>query len=73
LSNSRKLKEIKVRTEWCKGCGICVYVCPKKVFEMKRFKVVVAHPEACIVCGRCEEACPDFCLEIIPDDINQQD
>ncbi len=71
MSRSRKLKEIKMKTEWCKGCAICVEVCPKSVYEIKRFKSVVVHPEACIVCGRCEEACPDFCIEIIPDELNQ--
>ncbi|MBN1880184.1 4Fe-4S binding protein [bacterium] len=72
-ASSRKVKEIRIRAEWCKGCGICVYVCPKNVFEMNRFKAIVARQDDCIVCGRCEEACPDFCLEIIPDDSSNQD
>lgn len=73
MSTSRKIKEIRIRTEWCKGCAICVDVCPKNVFAMKRFKAIVTDQDACIVCGRCEEACPDFCLEIIPDELSQQE
>ncbi|MCG2757228.1 MAG: 4Fe-4S binding protein, partial [Desulfobacteraceae bacterium] len=26
-----KLKEHVINRNWCKGCGICVYFCPKKV------------------------------------------
>ena len=31
---SKKLKEIKVNRDWCKGCGICVHFCPKQVLEL---------------------------------------
>ncbi|MBS3968703.1 MAG: 4Fe-4S binding protein, partial [Clostridia bacterium] len=22
---------VHIKKEWCKGCGICVHLCPKKV------------------------------------------
>lgn len=73
LSGSKKIKEIRIRTAWCKGCGLCVEVCPKDVLVMDRFKAAVANLDACIACGRCEDMCPDFCLEVITEDRESQD
>ncbi|MBN1295314.1 ferredoxin family protein [bacterium] len=73
LSKVKKVKAIRIREEWCKGCGLCVEVCPKHVLVMNRFKATVADLDACIVCCRCEDICPDFCLEVIPEDFDQQE
>ena len=29
-----KLKKHHIYRDWCKGCGICVALCPKKVLEL---------------------------------------
>jgi 2-oxoglutarate ferredoxin oxidoreductase subunit delta len=29
-----KLKKHDISRDWCKGCGICVELCPKKVLEL---------------------------------------
>ncbi len=29
-----KLKKHHINRDWCKGCGICVELCPKKVLEL---------------------------------------
>jgi branched-chain amino acid transport system substrate-binding protein len=29
-----KLKQHHINRDWCKGCGICVELCPKKVLEL---------------------------------------
>jgi len=56
----------------CKGCGLCVYYCPKGVLEMsdrrneKGYNVVeVAHPEKCNSCKLCEISCPDFAIYVV--------
>ncbi len=55
--------EFKIKTERCKGCGICVAFCPKKVLAIDTLgKVYVANPEACIACGQCELRCPDYAI-----------
>lgn len=39
---SQKLKEHMIDRDWCKGCGICVYFCPKKVLELDDMDKVAA-------------------------------
>ncbi len=54
---------LKVYMERCKGCGICVEFCPKKVLELSELeKVVVAREQDCIKCKQCEMRCPDFAI-----------
>ncbi len=63
MAIDRKKLEIKVKREWCKGCGICVHFCPKQCLELdERDKIVMARPEDCIKCGQCEQRCPDFAI-----------
>ncbi len=59
-----KLKAHVINEEWCKGCGICVAFCPKKVLEMDGETVKAVRPEDCIVCRLCEMRCPDLAIEI---------
>lgn len=55
--------EISIRKERCKGCGICVEFCPKKVLALDSLgKVFVAQGEECIACGQCELRCPDYAI-----------
>ena len=55
-------KSLDVKTEWCKGCGICVEFCPTNVLELKDGKVNIKDLDACIKCGQCELRCPDFAI-----------
>ena len=55
-------KSLDVKTEWCKGCGICVEFCPTNVLELKDGKVNIKDLDTCIKCGLCELRCPDFAI-----------
>jgi 2-oxoglutarate ferredoxin oxidoreductase subunit delta len=56
--------EIEIKVEWCKGCEICVAVCPHDVLEMDGGVVRVKNAEACTACGLCELHCPDFAITV---------
>jgi len=67
----KKAVNIHLNQKWCKGCYICLEVCPKKVFEKslevseKGFNPVVAvHPELCTHCLQCEMLCPDLAINV---------
>jgi 2-oxoglutarate ferredoxin oxidoreductase subunit delta len=54
----------------CKGCGICVTMCTKKVLKLSdelgpkgyRYPVLIGE---CIGCKVCELFCPDFSIIVI--------
>ena len=61
--------QIRIRLEWCKGCGICSAFCPKGVLGLDEDtrKVFVKDGSKCTGCGNCELYCPDFCVELVDD------
>jgi 2-oxoglutarate ferredoxin oxidoreductase subunit delta len=55
-----------IKEEWCKGCGICVEFCPRKILTLGEEETVkVVRPEECTACGLCELRCPDFALGVV--------
>ncbi len=56
---------VDVNSSYCKGCEICVQVCPKNVLAMNdRQKAIVVHLDACSGCLNCEIYCPDFAIDV---------
>ncbi len=58
--------------ERCKGCGLCVHFCPRKILSVgvrrnrQGYRVVeVTEPEKCTGCGVCYLMCPDVVLEVV--------
>lgn len=61
---SRFVPEINIK--WCKGCGICVEMCPKGALGLDREgKAYVANQEVCVGCRLCELICPDMAIDMI--------
>ncbi|ALM74531.1 2-ketoglutarate:ferredoxin oxidoreductase and 2-oxoglutarate ferredoxin oxidoreductase 2 (KGOR), subunit delta [Thermococcus barophilus] len=63
--------EIDVDTFLCKGCGICVELCPRKVLEWSKelsekgvHYPVPVHADKCVKCKLCELLCPDFAIAV---------
>jgi 2-oxoglutarate ferredoxin oxidoreductase subunit delta len=56
----------------CKGCGLCVTVCPKHILRLaeRRFNakgyqpIEVTAPEACTGCTLCAVICPDVVFTV---------
>jgi len=57
-------------TERCKGCGLCVAVCPTTVLALGPLNargypaVVLTDNERCTSCTACALICPDAVLEV---------
>ena len=66
VEHTKENKEhvIMIIQENCKGCGICVELCPTRTLGLKRGKVVVLYPEKCIGCQLCDLRCPDFAISV---------
>jgi len=63
MSVNRENIEVKINKQWCKGCGICIAFCPKKVLGFdQEGKVEMLDRENCIKCGQCELRCPDMAI-----------
>jgi len=63
--------EIKIDTFLCKGCGICIDMCPRKVFKWSQelsekgvHYPVPVHADKCMKCKMCELLCPDLALTV---------
>ncbi len=56
----------------CKGCNLCVTVCPVKILELDQQTVnakgynpaTVINDDKCIGCGSCALICPDSCFTV---------
>ena len=61
-----------LRTDSCRGDGICVEICPENVLEIVNGKAVTAQARAhtCILCGQCIAICPNDALSLseMPDE-----
>lgn len=59
-------------TKYCKGCGLCVEVCPVKIIALDTSTLnakgynpaQVLEPEKCIGCASCAIMCPDSVITV---------
>ncbi len=60
-------------SECCKGCELCVNVCPVSIIELapglnsKGYhfsRIKEGSKEKCIACGFCGMTCPDFVIRV---------
>jgi tetrahydromethanopterin S-methyltransferase subunit A len=59
---------VKMDLERCIGCGMCVDVCPERVFELRerdgrKLSKIVAE-DRCFACRACEMRCPERAIQI---------
>lgn len=66
------MAKLTFKTDNCKGCGLCVSVCPKHVLELSQDKinkkghhpVEAVRPDDCIGCKSCAIMCPDCIIKV---------
>jgi NADP-reducing hydrogenase subunit HndC len=54
----KKLMDVHIIPELCKGCDICRKNCPVNAISGEPGKVHVVDPSKCIKCGTCISKCP---------------
>lgn len=64
-------KRVIFREEICKGCELCVSVCPRDIIKVSErinskgyHPVIVENQEACISCAACGRICPDGVITV---------
>ena len=56
---------VQLDLELCKACGVCIELCPEKVFDRDQLgNPVLSRQEDCSQCLLCELHCPDFAIEV---------
>lgn len=69
------MNRVTFREDRCKGCELCVSVCPKQIIRIakdrlnaKGFKPAeVTEQDKCIACAFCATVCPDLVIEVEKD------
>ena len=63
---------VRINLDYCKGCGLCVGVCPKhglfiaeKLSPLGVRTVSVRQDVQCTLCRNCCTICPDAAIEIV--------
>jgi 2-oxoglutarate ferredoxin oxidoreductase subunit delta len=66
------MPKVRVLTEYCKGCGLCVSVCPVEGLEFSdELTSLAVYPPRqkadvrCTGCLGCTLICPDAAIEVI--------
>jgi NAD-dependent dihydropyrimidine dehydrogenase PreA subunit len=55
---------LKLDSDKCVGCGMCVEVCPHCVFSMSERKALIVDVDACMECGACAINCPAAAISV---------
>jgi NAD-dependent dihydropyrimidine dehydrogenase PreA subunit len=59
-----KITTLKLYTEACTGCGMCIEVCPHVVLAIKNKKAVILDKDRCMECGACVSNCAFGALSV---------
>lgn len=55
---------LALNADKCIGCGMCLNVCPHKVFRLNSGKAWIGDRDRCMECGACARNCPVEALAV---------
>ena len=65
------MNSIKIDAELCKGCGLCIHVCPQSIIHLSEEYnskglnfAVQKETGSCTACRLCAIQCPDAAIEV---------
>lgn len=66
------MAKVTFKEDACKGCGLCVTACPKKIVLLDKSKLngkgfhpaTVIEMDKCIGCAFCATMCPDCVIKV---------
>lgn len=66
------MNKVTFNVDLCKGCGLCVDACPKKIISLKAdvlnkkgyHPAGITDEEKCIACAMCASMCPDVVIKV---------
>ncbi len=65
------MPKVTFKEDMCKGCGLCVSACPKKIVKLsdklnaKGYRTAcITDQSACIACAFCATMCPDCVITV---------
>ncbi|MBR5601396.1 MAG: 4Fe-4S binding protein [Clostridia bacterium] len=66
------MAKLTIDAERCKGCGLCVANCPKKLLQIAKDKInskghcpaEITDMSACVGCANCALICPDCVITV---------
>ncbi len=66
------MSKMTVNEKRCKGCGLCITACPKKIIQISKEKLNekgyyparCIEMDKCIGCGMCALMCPEIAITV---------
>lgn len=66
------MNKVSFNEERCKGCGLCVIACPKKIISLAKealnskgfHPAEIIDQSKCIACSMCAVMCPDVVITV---------
>ena len=65
LKYLKNVSTLRLDTDRCNGCRMCILVCPHAVFAMENKRARIVDFDACMECGACAMNCPENAISVL--------